>query len=93
MNTETTHQTEDHGHHDSVNIIVNGRPHRVHGREISFERVVALAFEAPPSGSNVVFTVTYRNGPPENPAGTMVAGQTVRIKNGMIFNVTATDKS
>ena len=92
MATENQKQKEDHGH-DSVNIIVNGRPHRVQGHEISFENVVALAFETPPSGPNVVITVTYRDGPPENPAGTLVAGKTVTIKNGMKFNASATDKS
>lgn len=90
MQTEEEHQENGHG---SVNLIVNGRPHRVQGHEVTFENIVALAFQPPPSGPNVVITVTYRGGPPENPAGTMVAGTTVRIKNGMKFNVSATDKS
>ena len=92
MKTENQKHEGDDGH-QSVNIIVNGRPHRVQAREISFENVVALAFETPPSGPTVVITVTYRDGPPENPSGTLVAGKTVQIRNGMKFNVSATDKS
>jgi hypothetical protein len=41
----------------------------------------------------VQFSVTYRKGPKKNPEGTMTEGETVRIKNGMIFDVTETNKS
>jgi hypothetical protein len=92
MATQNQKPEKDQGH-DSVNIIVNGRPNRVQGRDVSFEKVVALAFETPPSGPTVIITVTYRDGPPDNPAGTLVAGQTIQIRNGMKFNVSATDKS
>lgn len=54
---------------------------------------MALAFENPPTGPNIVFTITYRRGHGDKPEGTLVEGGTVRIKDGMIFNVTATDKS
>lgn len=74
-------------------IVVNGREKRITEREISFEGVVAIAFNNPPAGSNTVFTVTYRRGEGNKPEGTLVSGDTVKIKNGMIFNVTATDKS
>jgi hypothetical protein len=76
-----------------VTIIVNGRKKVVHGKEISFEDLVKLAFENPPSGPNVVFTVTYRKGDDDKPEGTLLPGQKVKVKDGMIFNVTATDKS
>jgi hypothetical protein len=74
-------------------IIVNGRKKVVTAKELSFEEVVALAFENPPSGENVFFTVTYRRGHGQKPEGTLVKGETVKVKDGMIFNVTATDKS
>jgi hypothetical protein len=60
---------------------------------LSFDQIVKLAFENPPSGPNIMFTVTYRNGPPKNPEGTLLEGQSVRIKDKMVFNVTPTDKS
>jgi Multiubiquitin len=40
-----------------------------------------------------MFTVTYRRGEGNKPEGTLVEGETVKVKEGMIFNVTATDKS
>lgn len=77
----------------SVIIIVNGRRKTVEARELTFEQVVALAFDTPPIGENIVFTVTYTNGPPLRPEGSLIQGQSVPIKNRMVFNVTATDKS
>ncbi len=76
-----------------VSIIVNGRKKVVDGRTITYRQLIALAFDPVPTGPNIEFTVTYRNGPPENPKGTMVQGDSVHITNGMVFNVTYTDKS
>lgn len=77
----------------SVRIIVNGRERRVEAGIISFEQLVAIAFPEPPTGQQVLFTVSYRKGPNERPEGSLLPGQTVHVRNGMIFNVTATDKS
>lgn len=74
-------------------IIVNGRPKEVTQKELSFADVVALAFAQPPAGANTLFTVTYRRGQGNKPEGTLVAGEALRVKEGMIINVTATDKS
>jgi hypothetical protein len=76
-----------------VTIIVNGRPKVVDRGDLSFAEVIALAFETPPTGPNVIFTVTYRKGGGKKHEGTLIAGESVRIREGMIFNVTATDKS
>jgi hypothetical protein len=46
-----------------------------------------------PAGPNVQFTVTYRKEPRQNHEGSMTEGETVRIKDGMIFDVTETNKS
>ncbi len=76
-----------------TSIIVNGREKVVEGKKLSFAELIRQAFENPPTGENICFTVTYRNGTKQNPDGTMVEGSTVKIKCGMVFNVTATDKS
>ena len=76
-----------------LEIIVNGRQITVSEKELSFEEIVALAFDNPPTGPNFVFTVTFRRGQGNKPEGTLVHGETVKIKNGMVFDVTATDKS
>ena len=52
-----------------------------------------LDYPVPPTGANLMFTIAYRNGPPENPKGHLVEGESVYIKNGMIFDVTPTDRS
>lgn len=84
---------EGHGPDKDVTIIVNGRQRTVTVKELSFTEVVGLAFENPPTGPNILFTVTYRRGEGNKPEGSLVEGETVKIKEGMIFNVSATDKS
>jgi len=75
-------------------IIVNGEPKKVPTRDVSFEEVVNLAYNGnPPTGPNWIFTVTYRKAAGPKHEGTLTKGQTVEIREGTIFNVTATDKS
>ncbi len=74
-------------------IIVNGQQKHVKAKSLTFEQLVALAFNPVPTGPNILFTITYECGPRQNPEGTLMPGGTVKIKEGMIFNVTATDKS
>ena len=52
-----------------------------------------LAYDNPPTGPNVLITVTYRRGHGEKPEGSLTEGASVRVKEGMIFNVAHTDKS
>jgi hypothetical protein len=82
---------EPHGH--TVAIVVNGQKKTVEKEALTFDEVVALAFDPVPSGENVMFTITYRRGHGEKPEGTLTEGETVKVKEGMIFDVTATDKS
>jgi hypothetical protein len=79
--------------HLESTIIVNGRKKVVAKKRLTFDEIVALAFEPVPTGPNIMFTITYRHGPHANPEGTLIEGGIVKIKDGMIFNVTATDKS
>ncbi len=81
-----------HGGGHEVNVIVNGRKKPVAQKELSFDDVVTLAF-GPPNYDSSVFTVTYQKGPDSHPKGTMVRGQSVKVKDGMIFDVIRTDKS
>jgi hypothetical protein len=83
------------GHDEkTVTIIVNGRRKTVpKNEEISFDAVVALAFPNPPTGDGVQFTVQYTRGPRNKPAGTLVEGQSVKVEDGMEFDVTPTNRS
>lgn len=84
---------------DNVTIIVNGRERVVSSStlssdsELSFDEVVRLAFDPTPSGPDIMFTVSYRNGAGRPPEGRLVAGQSVKVKDGTVFNVTLTDRS
>ncbi|MBW4985878.1 multiubiquitin domain-containing protein [Mameliella sp. CS4] len=76
-----------------VTIIVNGREKTVGKGDLSMDEIVRLAFDNPPTGEFVCFTITYRRGQGNKPEGSLEAGGSVKVKKGMIFNVTATDKS
>ena len=83
----------DNVNHKEYTIIVNAREKVVAAKELSFAEVVALAFDSPPTGQNIMFTITFRRGQGNKLEGSLVEGEIVKIKEGMIFNVTATDKS
>jgi hypothetical protein len=91
--SNSEHPTEGQGQTKELTIIVNGRQKTVTTKELTFAQVVGLAFDNPPTGANIVFTITYRRGEGNKPEGTLVESGTVKVKDGMIFNVTATDKS
>lgn len=74
-------------------LIVNGREKPWNKEKINYEEVVILAFGTYDNNPNVVYTVTYDRGPHENKEGTMVKGSEAFIKNKMVFNVTATNRS
>ncbi len=76
-----------------ITIVVNGREKTVSTKELSFDALVSLAFENPPTGEFICFTITYRRGQGNKPEGSLAEGETVKLKDGMIFNVSATDKS
>ena len=84
---------EQNEHTKEFTIVVNGRKKVVTTEVLTFDQIVALAFDPVPTGPNIVFTITYRRGPRANPEGTLIEGGSVEIKNEMVFNVTATDKS
>ena len=74
-------------------IVVNGRQKEVTAPELSFADIVRLAFEDAVFNDTTVYTVTYKRGHGNKPEGTLVEGDTVKVKDGMIFNVARTDKS
>jgi hypothetical protein len=74
-----------------VTIIINGRKINLLKQDISYSELVNLS--QAPTGENVTHTITYRNGHGNKPTGSLVEGESVKIKDGMIFNVTPTDQS
>lgn len=90
--TVSSEENDSHGH--ETTIIVNGQEKTTTEKELTFEEVVSLAYDGnPPSGPNWEFTVAYRRGHGNKPDGSLLPGQSVKVKKGMIFDVRATDKS
>jgi hypothetical protein len=75
-----------------ITIYVNTRQKEVTERGLTFDQVVALA-QPLPSGPNWEYTIDYRHAAGDKHKGELSQGETVKIKNGTIFDVTATDKS
>jgi Multiubiquitin len=92
--TNITADDHDKPEHDkTVEIIVNAQKHDVPKGNITFEALANLAYNgSPPSGPNVVITITYSRGE-DGKQGSLLAGGTVKTKEGMVFNVRATDRS
>lgn len=78
----------------TVTIIINGRAKTVTKNDtLTFEEVVSLAFENPQTGDGIQYTVQYSRGEGNKPSGSLVEGQSVKVKDGMEFDVTATNRS
>ena len=78
----------------SVTVFINGTRTVLPKDQISYEELVALAFSNnPPTGETVQITVQYTKGHSDKPKGALVEGQSVKVKEGMEFDVTATNRS
>jgi hypothetical protein len=87
------HEKRHHEHDSECKIFVNSREKTFSGKMISYEQVVQLAFDRADNTDQTVYTVTYSKGDDKKPQGSLVPGDSVHVKCGMIFNVTKTDKS
>jgi len=76
-----------------ITIIVNGTEVEVVKGKLSFDEIVGLAFANPPFGDNTEFSITFSRGQGNKPEGILHPGESVPVKKGMIFDVTATDLS
>ncbi|MCO5974826.1 multiubiquitin domain-containing protein [Actinoallomurus soli] len=83
---------DDHGH-KPVTIIINSRPYQWEDKDISFEQLVVLAFPDRPPTEQDTFTVRYTRGPEGHGAGSLTAGHSVHVKEGMVFDVERTSRS
>ena len=77
----------------SYDIIVNGEEEEFSGKNISYLEVVTLAFGSNANNDKTICTVTYARGHGNKPADSMVEGDSVKVKEKMVFNVVKTDKS
>lgn len=89
-----SNDSQAHGDKKAVTIIVNGTEETVPKGDVTFDQIVAFGVATGlPSGPNILYTITYRRADGNKPEGTLVQGDTAKVKEGTVFNVTATDKS
>ncbi len=78
----------------AFNIIVNGRKHVIHTPEenqtIDWEKIILLS-ELAKTGEELLI-VTYTDGVDEQTEGLLDLGKSVKVKEGMVFNVCNTLK-
>lgn len=78
----------------AVEIIIDGTPYEWEKEKISYEEVVDLTYDGqPPQGENVEITVAFHRGHGDKDEGDLAPGEEVKVKKGMVFDVTATDRS
>lgn len=77
----------------TFHIIVNTRPKDVNQEVLTFDDVTQLAFPTPDGINNPIFTVTFKNADQKPSSGTLVSGESVKIKDGTNFSVTRTGQS
>ncbi len=79
----------------NIVVLVNGTEMTIDKKQkqFTYEEIVKLAFGSYDGSTNTIYTVVYSRGPNENIKGTLVKGQSVKIKDGMVFNVGKSNKS
>jgi len=78
---------------ETICIVVNTVDEYVSPGRLTFEQLAKLAFPDTEVTPNTEYTVSYRKGPRSNPTGSLLAGESIKLKKGMIFDVSETDKS
>lgn len=78
---------------EKVCITVNTREKKVDPGTLSFMELIQLAFPKLTVNSTTEATVNYRKGHDDCPEGTLIKSESIQLKQGMVFHVTATDKS
>ena len=81
------------GQDKALTIIVNTVPKQWTEKKISFKEVVVLAFGTYKDDPKITYTVEYFKGPQDKHEGTLTKGESVPVKDGMVFNVAESDQS
>lgn len=77
-----------------VKIVVEGTEHEWPKAEIGYAEVVTLEFPDFPEHPERSYSVKYSRGQGDKPAGILSPGsESVKVKDGMIFNVSPSGQS
>ena len=74
-------------------IVINGREVTVDHEEVSFDYVVDTAYPDGGRGDLITYTVLFYDGGGRPPEGGLDEGESVKVRDGTVFNVTRTDRS
>jgi len=77
----------------TITIIVEGTPHEWPKGEITYAEVVTLEVPDYPQHQDITYTVIYKKGHGNKPEGILSPGASVKVKEGMVFSVSATGQS
>jgi hypothetical protein len=77
----------------TVTIIVEGTQHEWPKEEITYEEVVTLEVPDYAQHPEITYSVKYTRGQGNKPEGILSPGGSVKVKDGMIFNVSETGQS
>jgi hypothetical protein len=77
----------------TVTIIVAGSPHEWSKDRITYAEVVTLEVPDFPQHPEITYAVKYKKGQGSKPAGILSPGASVKVKDGMIFGVSATGQA
>jgi len=79
------------GHNKTFEIVVNTRKVEVTESRLSYEQVSKIAYPSDPQDGSIIYSVSYSN--EHGHDGQLVAGQDVKIKDGMVFVVVKSGRS
>ena len=93
MSVTENEARQPHCHPRTFTIVVNGEDKQVVERRVTFWEVVELAFGPQTPNPNICYTMTFKKAAGKRKKGHLVEGDSVKVKDGTVFNVTRTDKS
>ena len=76
-----------------VTIVVEGTPHEWPKDDISYAQAVTLEVPDYAQHPDITYSVKYKRGHGNKPEGTLAPGDTVKVKDGMVFSVSETGQS
>lgn len=78
----------------TVTIVVEGTQHEwPKNSDITYAQVVTLEVPDYPEHQEITYAITYRNGHGNKPEGVLAPGGSVKVKEGMVFNVSESGQS
>lgn len=78
----------------TVTIVIEATPHEwPKNAQITYAEVVKFAYPDYSPDSGITYSVMYEKGQGNKPEGTLSSGGSVKVKEGMVFNVSTTGQS